>query len=115
MGIVMRGVWMAEVVSSRTAPDRLGCLDGVIRQEQPINRVNTTLRLQQLRVAMSAVKLVRGAPLKAYIITSDDEHQCFEDQTAGYKERDIKQSMRSDTPKYFFGGKKSARGQSHHY
>lgn len=72
---VMRGVWMAEVVSSRTAPDRLGCLDGVIRQEQPINRVNTTLRLQQLRVAMSAVKLVRGAPLKAYIITSDDEHQ----------------------------------------
>lgn len=73
--IVMKDVWMAEVVSSRTAPDRLGCLDGVVQEEQPINRVNTTLRLQQLRVAMSAAKLVRGAPLKAYIITSDDEHQ----------------------------------------
>lgn len=72
--VVMKGVWMVEVV--RTTPDRLGCLsDGVAAQDQPINRVNTTLRLQQLRVAMSAVKLVRGAPLKAYIVTSDDEHQ----------------------------------------
>lgn len=71
----MKGVWMVEVV--RTTPDRLGCLNGVAaaEQQQPINRVNTTLRLQQLRVAMSAVKLVRGAPLKAYIVTSDDEHQ----------------------------------------
>ena len=71
--VVMKGVVMVEVV--RTTPDRLGCLDGVAAQDQPINRVNTTLRLQQLRVAMSAVKLVRGAPLKAYIVTSDDEHQ----------------------------------------
>ena len=71
----MKGVWMVEVVSSRTTPDRLGCLNGVAEEKEPINRVNTTLRLQQLRVAMSAVKLVRGAPLKAYIITSDDEHQ----------------------------------------
>lgn len=59
----------------RITPDRLGCLDGIVQEQQPINRVNTTLRLQQLRVAMSATKLVRGAPLKAYIITSDDEHQ----------------------------------------
>jgi hypothetical protein len=59
----------------RITPDRLGCLDGIVQEQQPVNRVNTTLRLQQLRVAMSATKLVRGAPLKAYIITSDDEHQ----------------------------------------
>ncbi len=55
---------------------RMACPDdaGI---HQPINRVNTTSRLQQLRVAMSAVKLVRGAPLKAYIVTSDDEHQVY--------------------------------------
>lgn len=59
-------------ISQENQP-RLGCPTG----DQPINRVNTTTRLQQLRVAMSAVKLVRGAPLKAYIITSDDEHQVY--------------------------------------
>lgn len=104
MGIVMRGVWMAEVVSSRTAPDRLGCLDGVIRQEQPINRVNTTLRLQQLRVAMSAVKLVRGAPLKAYIITSDDEHQVWPNTVNQIdRYRAIKAIFVSKNQRHFYG------------
>ena len=54
---------------------RMACPDGGDQHRQPINRVNTTTRVQQLRVAMSSVKLVRGMPLKAYIITSDDEHQ----------------------------------------
>ena len=39
------------------------------------NHVDTTSRLLQLRSSMSSVKIVRGVPLKAYIITSDDEHQ----------------------------------------
>lgn len=38
-------------------------------------RVDSTSRLLQLRTAMSTVKIVLGDPLKAYIITSDDEHQ----------------------------------------
>jgi len=40
-----------------------------------MNRVDTTARLLQLRTMMASVKVVRGVPLKAYIITSDDEHQ----------------------------------------
>lgn len=38
-------------------------------------RVDSTSRLLQLRTAMSTIKIVLGDPLKAYIITSDDEHQ----------------------------------------
>lgn len=53
---------------------RMNCKPG---DAQPVNRANTTGRVQQLRVAMSQAKLVRGVPLKAYIITSDDEHQVF--------------------------------------
>ena len=42
-----------------------------------MNRVDTTARLLQLRTMMASVKVVRGVPLKAYIITSDDEHQVW--------------------------------------
>lgn len=57
-----------------TGSGRMNCRAG---DAQPVNRVNTMARVQQLRVAMSQAKLVRGVPLKAYIITSDDEHQVF--------------------------------------
>ena len=72
---------------NKQTTERLGCspttssprngngIGNMSEPEQPVNRVNTTIRLQQLRSAMASAKLVRGAPLKAYIITSDDEHQ----------------------------------------
>ena len=66
--------------------ERLNCVDepgmtkGAMTDAEAsgsLNRVDTTLRLKQLRAAMSSAKLVRGKPLKAYIITSDDEHQVY--------------------------------------
>jgi hypothetical protein len=67
------------ILMKKQSEERLGCNNDNSaiqqQQQQPINRVNTTTRLQQLRLAMSTAKLVRGAPLKAYIITSGDEHQ----------------------------------------
>ena len=75
---------MAMLVShgtgGRSPPDRLNCpteepgMNSTAQQDQT-NRVDTSGRLKQLRSFMSAAKLVRGKPLKAYIITSDDEHQ----------------------------------------
>ena len=64
----------ARIAEPEKNPQRMGCPDDS-GMHLPINRVNTTSRLQQLRVAMASAKLVRGAPLKAYIVTSDDEHQ----------------------------------------
>lgn len=73
--------WALPVPSSS---ERLNCIDepGMTKKAMtddsvgpPHNPVDTTLRLKQLRAAMSAAKLVRGKPLKAYIVTSDDEHQ----------------------------------------
>lgn len=43
---------------------------------QPKNRVNTTLRLMELRKIMrSETKLLQSGGIDAYIITSADEHQ----------------------------------------
>ncbi|XP_074035620.1 xaa-Pro aminopeptidase ApepP isoform X2 [Leptinotarsa decemlineata] len=42
---------------------------------QPIRRVNTTMRLQQLREKMTS-EVILGAPaIQAYLVTSSDEHQ----------------------------------------
>jgi hypothetical protein len=57
----------------RSPHNRLGCGDSPA--EWPSNRVNTTTRLNKLREMMASAKAVRGIPVKAYVITSDDEHQ----------------------------------------
>lgn len=42
---------------------------------QPASRVETTDRIQRLRIEMSRDNSVQDKPLDAYLITSDDEHQ----------------------------------------
>ena len=42
---------------------------------QPPNRVNTTLRLHKLRTEMKRMNVIQMAPIDAYIITTDDDHQ----------------------------------------
>jgi len=55
------------------ADNRPSCRDS--SSAMKANHTDTASRLLQLRTAMASVKIVRGVPLKAYIITSDDEHQ----------------------------------------
>lgn len=61
-----------QVTSRSIASDRPSCRS---KSRLPVNRVNTTDRLIELRQVMASTKLVRPVSLKAYIITSDDEHQ----------------------------------------
>lgn len=42
---------------------------------QPPNRVNTTMKLIELRQIMRTETILRSKPIQAYIVTSSDEHQ----------------------------------------
>lgn len=42
---------------------------------QPKDRQDTSLKLQQLRMEMTRMISVQGPPLNGYIVTSDDQHQ----------------------------------------
>lgn len=56
---------------------RLFCPADKYLEEQPKNRVDTSMRLTLLRAEMSRITTIEGPPLDAYIVTSDDEHQVF--------------------------------------
>ncbi|XP_015591446.1 xaa-Pro aminopeptidase ApepP [Cephus cinctus] len=54
---------------------RTHCSSSSDRDNQPANRINTTIRLRQLRSEMVRITAVKGPPLDGYIVTSDDDHQ----------------------------------------
>lgn len=54
---------------------RLFCPVEKYLEEQPKNRVDTSMKLTLLRAEMSRITTIEGPPLDAYIVTSDDEHQ----------------------------------------
>jgi hypothetical protein len=58
--------------------DRLACPPGNGQREPPVNRVNTSQRLEMLRKAMTLSKV------DSYIITGDDEHQVFHSTVIGF-------------------------------
>ena len=63
--------------------DRLACPpDNGQQHEPPVNRVNTSQRLEMLRKAMTLSKV------DAYIITGDDEHQVFHSKVIGFLKND---------------------------
>ncbi|XP_043273659.1 xaa-Pro aminopeptidase ApepP-like isoform X2 [Venturia canescens] len=69
------GYGISEPPLNYNGSKRTGCLGGSRDGNQPGDRVDSSMRLRQLRSEMVRITSVQGPPLDGYIVTSDDDHQ----------------------------------------
>ena len=70
-----RGHGISELPFDYDGSSRTNCTFGIPKGNQPADRVDSSMRLRQLRSEMVRITSVQGPPLDGYIVTSDDAHQ----------------------------------------